>query len=194
MRQYSWMTKWKQNLWALTEVSGVFALTWTVSGFYHWSWSFLRFFLTLRWGPPAVNSIDCTWFRKMHNCIHEVSARKKMVWSDGTKTELLIHNFEHRVWRKPDVPHHLTPSLLLQWSRVAASCCGGVSQQQGQGDKSREELNGAKFLMKTRTGNLRLGVTLAAKTSQERIRDDSVNVPQWTSQSPEPCWTSARKN
>lgn len=139
MRQYSWMTKWKQNLWALTEVSGVFALTWTISGFYHWSWSFLRFFLTLRWGPPAVNSIDCTWFRKMPNCIYEVSARKKMAFSDGTKTELLIHNSEHRVWRKPDVPHHLTPSLLLRWSRVAASCCGGVSQQPRQGDKRIEK-------------------------------------------------------
>lgn len=83
---------------------------------------------------------------------------------------------------------------VLQWSRVDASCCGGVFQQLGQREKSLERLNGAKLLTKTWNGDLRMGVTLAAKTSQERFRDNSVNVPQRTSQSPEPCWTSVRKD
>ncbi len=60
----------------------------------------------------------------------------KILWSDETKIELFGLNSKRYVWRKPG-----QTIQSQQWSMVvAASCCGGVFQLQGQDDwlQSRE--------------------------------------------------------
>ncbi len=58
----------------------------------------------------------------------------RILWSDETKIELFGLNSKQYVWRKPGTAHHC-PIQSQQWSMVvAASCCGGVFQLQGQDD------------------------------------------------------------
>ncbi len=64
----------------------------------------------------------------------------RILWSDETKIELFGLNSKRYVWRKPGTAHHLS-NTVPTWSMVvAASCCGGVFQLQGQDDwlQSRE--------------------------------------------------------
>ncbi len=56
----------------------------------------------------------------------------KILWSDETKIELFGLNSKRYVWRKLLIT---CPRQSQQWSMVvAASCCGGVFQLQGQDD------------------------------------------------------------
>lgn len=85
MWQYSWTTKWiyEGKLQILQWQKYLGSLLWpelslvSCAGLY----CFGDFSC-----PNAVNSIAWTWFRQMHSCLHELSARKKMVWSDRTRT------------------------------------------------------------------------------------------------------------
>lgn len=85
MWQYSWTTKWicEGKLQILQWQKYLGSLLWpelslvSSTGLY----CFGDFSC-----PNAVNSIAWTWFRQMHSCLHELSARKKMVWSDRTRT------------------------------------------------------------------------------------------------------------
>ncbi len=64
----------------------------------------------------------------------------KILWSDETKIELFGLNSKRYVWRKQALLI-TCPIQSQQWSMVvAASCCGGVFQLQGQDDwlQSRE--------------------------------------------------------
>ena len=51
-----------------------------------------------------------------------------ILWSDETKIELFSLNSKRHVWRKPGTAHHLPNTTTMV---VAASCSGGVFQQQG---------------------------------------------------------------
>ncbi len=64
----------------------------------------------------------------------------KILWSDETKIELFGLNSKRYVWRKPGTAHHLSNTVPTVKHGLAASCCGGVFQLQGQDDwlQSRE--------------------------------------------------------
>ena len=80
---------------------------------------------------------------------------------------------------------------------VAASCCGDVFQRQGLGVRIEGKMNGAKYRdildenLLQRPQDLRLGRRFTfqqdndpkptAKTTQEWLRDESLNVLEWPS-------------
>ena len=83
---------------------------------------------------------------------------------------------------------------------VAASCCGDVFQWQGLGDRIEGKMNRAKYseildenLLQS-AQDLRLGRRFTfqqdndtkhtSNTAQEWLRDKSLNVLEWPSQSP----------
>ena len=122
---------------------------------------------------------DRVEFAKMH-----LKTQNKILWSDETKVELLA-------WM-PSIMSGWNLAPSLRWSMVvAASCCGDVFQWQGLGDYSGSR----ERWTEQSAQNLRLGRRFTfqqdndpkhtAKTAQEWLRDTSLNVLEWPSQSPD---------
>ncbi|KAG2462615.1 TCB1 transposase, partial [Polypterus senegalus] len=126
--------------------------------------------------------------------------RNKIIWSDETKIELFSVNARHHVWRKPCTAHHQAKTIPTVNMVVAASCYEDVFQ--------RQELVRIKGKMTTAMYrdildenllqsalDLRLGRRFifqqdndskhTAKISKEWLQDNSVNVLEWPSQSPD---------
>ena len=122
--------------------------------------------------------------------------RNKILWSDETKIELFGLNAKRHVWRKPGtIPtvKHGGGSIML-WGCFSAAGTGRLVRIEGKmnGAKYREILD--ENLLQS-TQDLRLGRRFTfqqdndpkhtAKTTQEWLRDKSLNVLEWPSQSPD---------
>ena len=120
--------------------------------------------------------------------------RNKILWSDETKIELL--NAKCPVWRKPGtIPmvKHGGGSIML-WGCFSAAGTGRLDRIEGKmnGAKYREILD--ENLLQS-THDLILGRRFTyqhdnnpkhtAKTTQEWLRDKSLTVLEWSSQSPD---------
>ena len=122
--------------------------------------------------------------------------RNKILWSDKTKIELCGLNAKRHIWRKPGtIPSvkHGGGSIML-WGCFSAVGTGRLV-------RIKRKMNGAKYreildenLLQS-TQDLRLGQRFTlqqenilmhtAKTMQEWLRDKSLNVLGWPSQSPD---------
>ena len=122
--------------------------------------------------------------------------RNKILWSDETKIELFGLNAKRHVWRKPGtIPtvKHGGGSIML-WGCFSAAGTGRLVRIEGKmnGAKYREILD--ENLLQS-AQDLRLGRRFTfqqdndpkhtAKTTQEWLRDKSLNVLEWPSQSPD---------
>ena len=122
--------------------------------------------------------------------------RNKILWSDETKIELFGLNAKRYVWRKPGtIPtvKHGGGSIML-WGCFSATGTVRLVRIEGK-------MNGAKYrqildenLLQS-AQDLRLGRRFTFqqdndpkhtdKTTQEWLRDKSLNVLEWPSQSPD---------
>ncbi|KAG2460748.1 TCB1 transposase, partial [Polypterus senegalus] len=131
----------------------------------------------------------CLEFAKRH-LKDSQTMRNKILWSDKTKIELFGVNARRHVWRKPGTAHHQV---------VAASCYGDVFQRRLVRIKGK--MTAAMYrdildenLLQSAL-DLRLGRRFifqqdndpkhTAKISTEWLQDNSVNVLEWLSQSPD---------
>ena len=128
--------------------------------------------------------------------------RNKILWSDETKTEMVGLNAKHHVCKKPDTTHHLANTIptvkhgggsIMLWGYFSAAGTGRLVRFEGK-------MNGAiynEFLdenLLQSAQDLRLEQRFTfqqdndpkntAKTTHERLRDKSLNVLEWPSQSP----------
>lgn len=131
------------------------------------------------------------------------TVRNKILWSDETKIELFGLNSKRYVWRKPGTAHHLPNTIptvkhgggsIMLWGCFSAAGTGRLVRVEGKlnGAKYRDILNENLFHS---AQDLRLGRRFTfqhdndpkhtAKTTQEWLRDNSVNVLEWPSQSPD---------
>ncbi len=150
------------------------------------------------WPDGSLSSVQDTW-KPAWSLLKNTW---RILWSDETKIELFGLNSKRYVWRKPGTAHHLS-NTVQQWSMVvAASCCGGVFQLQGQDDwlQSRERWmrpstgiswrkpspecsgpqTGPKVYLPTDNDPKH-----TAKITKEWLHNNSVTVLEWPSQSPE---------
>uniref|UniRef100_A0AAZ3QN80 Tc1-like transposase DDE domain-containing protein n=1 Tax=Oncorhynchus tshawytscha TaxID=74940 RepID=A0AAZ3QN80_ONCTS len=120
--------------------------------------------------------------------------RNKILWSDETKIELFGLNAKHHVWKTPGtIPtvKHGGGSIML-WECFSAAGTGRLVRIKAKmyGAKYREILNETLF---QNTQDLRLGQRFTfqqdnepkhtAKTTQDWLRDKSLNVLEWPRQS-----------
>ena len=127
--------------------------------------------------------------------------RNKILWSDETKIELFGLNAKRHVWRKPGTAHHLTNTIptvkhgggsIMLWGCFSVAGTGRLVRVEGQ-------MNAAMFrdildenLLQSAL-DFRLGRRFifqqpkrtAKLTKKEWLRDNSVNVLEWPSQSPD---------
>ena len=120
--------------------------------------------------------------------------RNKILWFDETKIELFGLNAKRHFWRKPGtIPtmKHGGGSIML-WGCFSAAGTGRLV-------RIKAKMNGAKYreildenLLQSAQGlRLRRRFTFqqdsnpkhTAKTTQERLRNKSLNVLEWSSQS-----------
>uniref|UniRef100_A0A8C4T630 Tc1-like transposase DDE domain-containing protein n=1 Tax=Erpetoichthys calabaricus TaxID=27687 RepID=A0A8C4T630_ERPCA len=122
--------------------------------------------------------------------------RKKILWSDETKIELFGVNARRHVWRKPGtIPtvKHGGGSIML-WGCFSAAGTGRLVRIKGKMTAAmyRDILD--ENLLQSAL-DLRLGQRFifqqdndpkhTAKISKEWLQDNSVNVLEWPSQSPD---------
>uniref|UniRef100_A0AAZ3RSR5 Transposase n=1 Tax=Oncorhynchus tshawytscha TaxID=74940 RepID=A0AAZ3RSR5_ONCTS len=122
--------------------------------------------------------------------------RNKILWSDETKTELFGLNAKHHVWRKPgtmpSVEHGGGSIMLWRCFSVAGTERLVRIKAKMKGAKYREILD--ENLLQS-AQDLKLGRRFTfqqdsdpkhtAKTMQEWLRDKSLNVLEWSNQSPD---------
>ncbi|KAG2456434.1 TCB1 transposase, partial [Polypterus senegalus] len=139
----------------------------------------------------------CLEFAKRH-LKDSQTMRNKILWSDETKIELFGVNARHHVWRKPGTAHHQANTIptvkhgggsIMLWGRNWET-----SQDKGKmtAAKYRDILD--ENLLQSAL-DLRLGRRFifqqdndpkhTAKISKEWLQDNSVNVLEWPSQSPD---------
>ncbi|MPV02323.1 IS630 family transposase [Escherichia coli] len=129
--------------------------------------------------------------------------RNKILWSDETKIELFGLNAKRHVWRKPGTAHHLANTIptvkhgggsIMLWGCFSAGGTGRLVRIEGK-------MNAAMYRdildenMLQSALDLRLGRRFifqqdndpkhTAKITKEWLRDNSVNVLEWPSQSPD---------
>ncbi|KAK3552257.1 hypothetical protein QTP86_006082 [Hemibagrus guttatus] len=129
--------------------------------------------------------------------------RNKILWSDETKNELFGLNGKRHVWRKPDTAHHLANTIpivkhgggsIMWWECFSAAGTGRLVRIEGKMNAAmyRDILD--ENLLQSAL-DLRLGRRFifqqdndpkhTAKITKEWLRDNSVNVLEWPSQSPD---------
>uniref|UniRef100_A0AAQ4RPP4 Tc1-like transposase DDE domain-containing protein n=1 Tax=Gasterosteus aculeatus aculeatus TaxID=481459 RepID=A0AAQ4RPP4_GASAC len=129
--------------------------------------------------------------------------RNKILSSDETKIELFGLNAKRHVWRKAGAAHHLANTIptvkhgggsIMLWECFSAGGTGRLVRIEGKMNAAmyRDVLDG-KMLQSAL--DLRLGRRFifqqdnnpkhTAKITKEWLRDNSVNVLEWPSQSPD---------
>ena len=129
--------------------------------------------------------------------------RNKILWSDETKIELFGVNSKRYVWRKPGTAHHLPNTIptvkhgggsIMLWGCFSAAGTGRLVAIEGK-------MNAAKYrdileenLLQS-AQDLRLGRRFTfqqdndpkhtAKITKEWLRNKSVTILDWPSQSPD---------
>ncbi|KAK3550799.1 hypothetical protein QTP70_005721 [Hemibagrus guttatus] len=131
------------------------------------------------------------------------TVRNKIIWSDETKIELFGLNGKHNVWRKPGTAHHLAniiPTVkhgggnTMLWECFSAARTGRLVRIEGKMNAVMyRDILGENLLQSAL--DLRLGRRFifqqdndpkhTAKITKYWLRDNSVNVLEWTSQSPD---------
>uniref|UniRef100_A0A3B3QQY6 Transposase Tc1-like domain-containing protein n=1 Tax=Paramormyrops kingsleyae TaxID=1676925 RepID=A0A3B3QQY6_9TELE len=129
--------------------------------------------------------------------------RNKILWSDETKIELLGVNARCHVWRKPGSAHHQANTIPTVKHGAGSIMLWGCFSAAGTGRRVRIEgkMTAAMYrdildenLLQSAL-DLRLGRRFifqqdndpqhTAKISKECLQDNSVNVLEWPSQSPD---------
>ncbi|KAG2460036.1 TCB1 transposase, partial [Polypterus senegalus] len=129
--------------------------------------------------------------------------RSKILWSDETKIELFGVNGRHHVWRKPGTAHHQANTIpTVKHGGGSIMLCGYFSAAgTGRLVKIKGKMTAATYrdildenLLQSAL-DLRLGRQFifqqdndskhTAKISKEWLQDNSVNVLEWPSQSPD---------
>ncbi|KAG2471328.1 TCB1 transposase, partial [Polypterus senegalus] len=129
--------------------------------------------------------------------------RNKILWSDETKIELFGVNARRHVWRKPGTAHHQANTIptvkhgggsIMLWGCFSVAGTGKLVRIMGNitAAKYRDILD--ENLLQSAL-DLRLGRRFifqqdnnpkhTAKISKEWLQDNSVNVLEWPSQSPD---------
>ncbi|KAG2469811.1 TCB1 transposase, partial [Polypterus senegalus] len=129
--------------------------------------------------------------------------RNKILWSDETKIELFGVNARHHVWRKPGTAHHQANTIptvkhgggsIMLWGCFSVSGTWRLFRIKGKMTAAmyRDILD--ENLLKSAL-HLRLGRWFiyqqdndpkhTAKISKEWLQDNSLNVLEWPSQSPD---------
>ncbi|KAG2458520.1 TC1A transposase, partial [Polypterus senegalus] len=129
--------------------------------------------------------------------------RNKILWSDETKIELFSVNARCHVWRKPGTAHHQANTIptvkhgggsIMLWGCFSTAGPGGLVRIKGMMTAAmyRDILD--ENLLQSAL-DLRLGRWFiflqdnnpkhTAKISKEWLQDNSVNVLEWPSQSPD---------
>ncbi|KAG2468185.1 TCB1 transposase, partial [Polypterus senegalus] len=144
----------------------------------------------------------CLEFAKRH-LKDSQTMRNKILWFDETKIELFGVNARHHVWRKPGTAHHQANTILtvkhgggsiMLWGCFSAAGTGRLVTIKGKMTAAMyRDILGENLLHSTL--DLRLGRRFifqqdndpkhTAKISKEWLQDNSVNVLEWPSQSPE---------
>ncbi|KAG2462346.1 TCB1 transposase, partial [Polypterus senegalus] len=125
--------------------------------------------------------------------------RNKILWSDETKIELFGVNARRHVWRKPGTAHHQANTIatvkhgggsIMLWGCFSAAGTGRLVRIKGKMTAAmyRDILD--ENLLQSAL-DLRLGRRFIfqqdndPKISKEWLQDNSVNVLEWLSQSPD---------
>ncbi|KAG2460189.1 TCB1 transposase, partial [Polypterus senegalus] len=129
--------------------------------------------------------------------------RNKILWSDETKIELFGVNARHHVWRKPGTAHHQVNTIptvkhgggsIMLWGCFSAAGTGRLLRIKGKMTAAMyRDILDENLLQSVL--DLRLGRRFifqqdndpkhTAKISKEWLQDNSVNVLEWPSQSPD---------
>ncbi|KAG2462409.1 TCB1 transposase, partial [Polypterus senegalus] len=129
--------------------------------------------------------------------------RNKIVWSDETKIELFGVNARHHVWRKPGTAHHQANTIptvkfgggsIMLWGCFSAAGTGRLVRIKGKMTAAMyRDILDENLLQSTL--DLGLGRWFifqqdndpkhTAKISKDWFQDNSVNVLEWPSQSPD---------
>ena len=129
--------------------------------------------------------------------------RNKIIWSDETKIELFGLNAKRHVGRKSGTAHHLANVIHTVKHGGSSIMLPGCFSAAGAGSlvRIKKRMNAAMYrdildvnLLQSAL-DLRLGRRFifqkdndpihTAKISKEWLRDNSVNVLEWTSQRPD---------
>ncbi|KAI3353641.1 hypothetical protein L3Q82_004894 [Scortum barcoo] len=152
--------------------------------------------------PPILLAAHLE-FAKMH-LKDSQTMRNKILWSDETKIELFGVNARRHVWRKPGTAHHQANTIpTVKHGGGSISMLWGCFSAAGTGRLVRIEgnMNAAMYrdildenLLQSAL-DLRLGRRFifqqdndpkhTAKITKEWLQDNSVNVLEWPSQSPD---------
>ena len=122
--------------------------------------------------------------------------RNKILWSDETNIELLGLNSKHHVWRKPSTiltVKHCCGSTMLGGSFSSTGAGRLVRINRKMNEAKCREIFDENLLQSTQDFRLRQRSTfqqnndakLTAKTVHEWLRDESLNVLERPSQSPD---------
>ncbi|KAG2459251.1 TCB1 transposase, partial [Polypterus senegalus] len=157
-----------------------------------------------RWKPllSKRHMAGCLEFTKRH-LKDSQTMRNKILWSDETKIELFGVNARRHIWRKPGTAHHQAntiPTLkqgggsIMLWGCFSVAGTGRLVRIKGKMTAAmyRDILD--ENLLQSAL-DLRLGQRFifqqgndpkhTAKISKEWLQDNSVNVLEWSSQSPD---------
>ncbi|KAG2458149.1 TCB1 transposase, partial [Polypterus senegalus] len=144
----------------------------------------------------------CQEFAKRH-LKDSQTMRNKILWSDETKIELFVVNARRHVWRKPDTAHHQANTIPIVKHGGGSIMLWGCFSVAGTGRLVRMKVKMTAAMYRDildenllqSTLELRLGRRFifqqdndskhTAKISKEWLRDNSVNVLEWPSQSPD---------
>ncbi|KAG2457325.1 TCB1 transposase, partial [Polypterus senegalus] len=129
--------------------------------------------------------------------------RNKILWSDETKIELFGVNDRYHVWRKPGTAHHQANTIptvkhgggsIMLWGCFSAAGTGRIVMIKGKMTAAMYRDILKENLLQSAL-DLRLGRWFifqqdndpkhTAKISKELLQDNSVNVLEWPSQSPD---------
>ncbi|KAK3539900.1 hypothetical protein QTP70_017709 [Hemibagrus guttatus] len=129
--------------------------------------------------------------------------RSKILWFDETKIELFGLNGKRHVWRKPGTAHHLANTIptvkhgggsIMLWECFSAAGTGRLIRIEGRMNAAMYRDILYENLLQSAL-DLRLGRWFifqqdnnpkhTAKITKECLWDNSVNVHEWPSQSPD---------
>ncbi|KAG2459911.1 TCB1 transposase, partial [Polypterus senegalus] len=129
--------------------------------------------------------------------------RNKILWSDEIKIELFVVNARRHVWRKPGIAHHQANTIptvkhgggsIMLWGCFSAAGTGRLVRIKGNMTAAMYRVILDENLLQSAL-DLRLGRWFifqqdndpkhTAKISKEWLQDNSVNVLEWPSQSPD---------